>query len=631
MQHEFPFLSLLVIIGLATLLPLLKSLLRQRRLPLVVVEIVAGIIVGHSGLNLIEAGPALDFLALFGFTYLMFLSGLEMDYDMLMPLSPGKRARAWLSHPLSVGGFTFVATLGMALSVAYVLVAMGMIQHPFMVALILSTTSLGIVVPVLKERGMIATRYGQTLLVSAVVADFGTMLLITAAAAAISRGLTLDLLLGLLLLALVAVSVRLGRWATAIPGLQHLAEELAHTTTQLQVRATFALMVTFIVLSKWFGVEIILGAFLAGTVIALLTGRERSLLHMKLEAIGYGFFIPIFFIMVGVRFDLAALLTSTEALLLAPLLLVSAYAIKILAMLVLRSQYTWRETLAAGVLLSTRLSLIIAAASIALALGVITDAVNAAIILLAVVTCTLSPVLFNTILPFAALPARRGLILVGLEQVSIMLAERLRQAGEHVTLLGVNHDLCLELRRRGFSVREGDPRNPEILNIAGAESAVALLAIGTSDTINWDVCRLAQERFDIPNIIALASDPSIAWEMRTAGIRVVQPQLATVLAMEGAVNFPATFDMLANPTEGAMIREVTLHNRFLAGLPLRDIGLPGGALVTGLRRDGEFLIPHGDTILQLGDILMLVSDTEGLQMAIARLDFEDDSPVPSLS
>ena len=627
MHHDFPFLSLLVIIGLATLLPLLTPALRRWRLPLVVVEIVAGIVVGHSGLNWIEAGPALDFLALFGFTYLMFLSGLEMDYDMLMPISSGGGTRAWLNHPLAVGVIAFIITLIASLCVAHSLMAMGMIEHPFMVALILSTTSLGIVVPVLKERGMTTTRYGQTLLVSAVVADFGAMLLITAAAAAISRGLTLDLLLALLLLALVAVSVRLGRWANAIPGLQHLAEELAHSTSQLQVRATFALMVTFIVLSKWFGVEIILGAFLSGAVIALLTGRERTLLHMKLEAIGYGFFIPIFFIMVGVRFDFAALLASREAWLLAPLLILSAYAIKMVSALVLRPQCAWRETWAAGVLLSSRLSLIIAAASIGLTLGVIDAAFNAAIILLAIVTCTLSPVLFNTIMPFTALPARRGLILVGLGQLSIMLAERLRQDGEHVTLMGVNRDVLLELRRRNFPVLEGDPCDPEVLSAAGAASAAALLAVSPSDTTNRDVCQLAQERFNIPNIIALTSDPSLAWEMRTQGVRVVQPQLATVLAMEGAVNFPATFDMLANPSEGAMIREVILHNPHLDGQPLHDIGLPGGALVLGLRREGEFLMPHGETALRLGDILMLASDAEGLQMAVTLLDFEDDAPV----
>ena len=103
MHHDFPFLSLLVIIGLATLLPLLTPALRRWRLPLVVVEIVAGIVVGHSGLNWIEAGPALDFLALFGFTYLMFLSGLEMDYDMLMPISSGGR-NARLAQPPPGGG-----------------------------------------------------------------------------------------------------------------------------------------------------------------------------------------------------------------------------------------------------------------------------------------------------------------------------------------------------------------------------------------------------------------------------------------------------------------------------------------------------------------------------------------------
>lgn len=158
-----------------------------------------------------------------------------------------------------------------------------------------------------------------------------------------------------------------------VRGMQRLVEELAHSTSQIQVRATFALMVAFIALSRWLGTEIILGAFLAGTVISLLTGREGSTLHVKMEAIGYGFFIPVFFIVVGVRFDLPALLASSEALVLVPILLLGAYAVKSLPALVYRAYFSWRETLAAGMLLSARLSLIIAAASIALDLGAITE------------------------------------------------------------------------------------------------------------------------------------------------------------------------------------------------------------------------------------------------------------------
>ena len=109
-------------------------------------------------------------------------------------------------------------------------------------------------------------------------------------------------------------------------------------------------MVGFIALSKWLGTEVILGAFLAGTVIALLPGRDGSLLRVKMDAIGYGFFIPFFFIMLGVRFDLLALLGSSEALFLMPLLLAGAYLVKCMPTLIYRLRFSWHETVAAGML-----------------------------------------------------------------------------------------------------------------------------------------------------------------------------------------------------------------------------------------------------------------------------------------
>lgn len=618
-EHAFPFVAFLLLTGLAALLPLLTSVLRTQYLPLVVIEIAAGMVIGRSGFDLIHPDPALDFLATFGFTFLMFLSGLEMDYGTFSLAVPERSKANRFSHPLTLGLMVFGLTLAGGIIAAQGLVALGLLQHPFIMALILSTTSLGIVVPVLKERDLTTSRYGQALLLAAVVADFGTMLLITVATAAISRGLTLDLLLVILLLATFVVAVRVGHLAATIPGLQRVVDELAHTTAQIKVRGTFALIVGFIVLSEWLGTEVILGAFLAGTVLSLLAERDGSLLHMKMDAIGYGFFVPIFFIMVGVRFDLRALFASPQALLLGPLLLGIAYAIKLLASLPFRLSFSWRETFGAGCLLSSRLSLIIAAAAIALELGAIDWATNAAIILLAIVTCTLSPILFNHLIPASVAPMRQGVILVGLNPLSILLAERLRQTGEDVILVGTTSERIVELQRRDLQAIMGDPGTPAALAEAGAETAAALMAITSDDAINQTACRLGQETFGIPNLIALANTSAAAARMNEQGIRVVQTQLATVLALEGALHFPASFDLLANADDGVIVRDVVLNNVLLAGLPLRRVRLPGGALVLGLRRSGEVLVPHGDLVLEQDDILMLVGHPDSLRQALSWL------------
>ncbi len=619
-SEEFSFLSLLLITGLAAFVPLLASRFRRFRIPVVVGEILAGMIVGKSGLNLIEPSQALEFLTIFGFTYLMFISGLEVDFGVLIASSGGNR-RGRLSNPIWLGVAVFAVTILVAFLASEALLWFGLIQEPFIIALILSTTSLGIVVPVLKERGMMASRYGQSLLMSALVADFGTLVLITVDVAILSRGLTFEVLLVLLLLVAFGVAVQLGKLVAGIPGLPRLLEELSHATAQIKVRGAVALMVAFIVLSEWLGSEIILGAFLAGAAISLLAGRESSQLHLKMDAIGFGFFIPIFFIMVGVQFDLPALLSSPQGLLLVPILLIIAYAIKFAAALLYRYTFTWRETFAAGSLLSARLSLIIAAAAIALDLGIIDEAFNADIILIAIITCTLSPLIFNRIMPPRPMVKRRGVILVGLGETPVMLARRLLQTSSNVTMLGQDEERAELIRRQGHNMRviKADPRTSAGLQEAGAENAAALIAASTYDDINLAACRLAAEQFEIPLIIAQTSDSAMAAELGQLGVRVVQPQLATVHSLEGALHFPAAFDMLTNHADGVEVREVELRTTQIIGKRLRDIRLPGDALVLGMRRNGEVLVPHGNTELLQGDLLMLVGHADTLQDAVTHL------------
>lgn len=620
MTQEFSFVSLLIITALAAFVPLVASRLRHVRLPIVVGEILVGVIIGKSGFNLVEPSAALEFLTIFGFTYLMFISGLEVDFSILITGSGGDTPPRRLDNPITLGLVVFGLTVGVAFAAAEGLLHLGLIEEPFMIALILSTTSLGIVVPVLKERGLMNSRYGQTLLMSALIADFGTLVLITIEVTILSQGLTFEVLLVLLLLAAFAVAVRVGQLMARIPGLPRLIEELSHATAQIRVRGAMALMVAFIVLSQWLGTEVILGAFLAGAVISLLSRQDGgSDLNIKMDAIGFGFFIPIFFIMVGVNFDLPALLESPQALLLVPLLLLIAYAVKFGAALLYRLHFSWRESLAAGGLLSARLSLIIAAAAIALELGIIDQAVDAAIILVAIVTCTISPLLFNRILPPQAADTRRGVIIVGLGEMPSLLAERLRQSGEMVKMVGLDRGRKRQKRRQDLPVLEGDPTQAEVLAAAGAASAATLVAMSTYDEVNIAACRLANDRFGIPQLIAQANDPHLGRQMSELGVQVVQPQFATMLAVEGALRFPASFEMLTRQVDGVDIREVALSNPRYHNKPLRHILLPGDALVLGLRRNGEVLVPHGDTRLRRGDLLMLIGHRDSLRQAMSRL------------
>ena len=402
-EHEkISFLPLVLVSGLAFSVPLLVGRFRRFPIPVVVGEILLGILIGRSGFDLVRYDSWLQFLAEFGFAYLMFLSGLEVDVDLLKqsktePKADGVKA----PNPLALACVVFGLTLILAFGMALVLTGAGLIKQPWLMALVLSTTSLGLVVPTLKERGLSSAPFGQAILLAALVADFVTMFLITVVAGWLSSGPTLKLFLGLGLLGVFVLAWRVGTALKSSSALAQAFRGVSEATSQIAVRGSLFLMLAFVALSAQLGTEVILGAFLAGVLLALFVERESGALQHKLEALGFGFFVPIFFVMVGARFDLSALIGSPQGLILAPILILGAVALKVLAMLPFRLLGSWRETLAAGFLMSSRLSLIIAAAEIGQRLGLFPDTVHAALIAVALVTAVAGPVGFQLLMPTA--------------------------------------------------------------------------------------------------------------------------------------------------------------------------------------------------------------------------------------
>ncbi len=618
-HQPFSFLPLLLIVLLAFVVPLIASRFRRIQVPIVVGEIVAGIVIGRSGLNLVRYDPWLQFLTEFGFAYLMFLSGLEVDFGLLTAfrISEGLRPRRRAAHPLTLALASFSLTLLLAVAFAQILSFAGMVRSPWMLALILSTTSLGIVMPTLKERNLLRSSFGQGVLLSALVADLATMILITAVAAVLSKGLTLEVLMGLFVLGVFLLALKVGQMLTRSPLLGKMLAELEHATAQIQVRGCLALMLLFVVLSQWLGAEVILGAFLAGVLVAAFAEREGSELLPKLEAIGYGFFIPVFFIMVGVRFDLRALLSLPGGAALTALLILSAFAIKIVSALPFRLLSSWRETLGAGILLSARLSLIIAAAEVGLRLGLITPALNSAIILVALVTCLLSPLLFVHLhLPLPR--PREEVLVVGAGRLGLMLAQRLRNQGMGVTVMESDPARIESARRAGLKAIRGDATSEEDMRRVDPDRVRVVVATTGKDEVNEAACELAR-RLGVPERVALISDSAKAQRLREEGVRVVTPSLSTLFVLEGMVTHPLTFELLARPDADKHMVEVVLRNPSIAGRPLRKVRLPGDALILLVRRDEESIIPHGNTVLQSGDVLTLIGSEEAIREAEALL------------
>jgi CPA2 family monovalent cation:H+ antiporter-2 len=619
--EQSPLLSLLLITTLAALVPLLASRLRGWRIPIVIGEILAGMIIGTSGFNLVTPSPILDFLAQFGFVFLMFISGLEVDISALtMPALAEEEREPFWRAPLFLAVFSFILTLVGAFAIAFGLGKVGLVRSPLIMGLILSTTSLGIVVPVLKERGIAPTRYGQLMLVTALIADVVTLVLLSVAFGILQKGFALQLILILSLLLIFAIVLRTGIAVSKVPGLKKVVQELSTATAQIQVRGAIALMVAWATLAHALGIEVILGAFLAGMIVSIIAGPEEAVLREKLDALGFGFFIPIFFISVGSRFDLNVLIGSQEALILFLLLIVAAYVVKVLPALVYRLAFSWREGVASGFLLSSRLSLIIAASALAFELGIISEAVNAVVVLVAMVTCTLSPILFNRLAPHVAEVERKGVIIVGLNQLTALLADRLMQEGEEVAVLGCPQERANAPYCRRTTPIFGAPGDAAVLETLGANRAAALVVILDDAEANIRVCQMAAERFGIPVIVSRADDHAVLERMKALGVRAVQPALATAMALEGALRFPTAFDILAEHGDNVEIGEARVRNIRVAGHPLRQIRLPGNALVIGIRRKGEVIVPHGDTTFRLGDVVMLIGSPADIREARVLLE-----------
>lgn len=454
--------------------------------------------------------------------------------------------------------------------------------------------------------------YGQTLLVAAVIADLATMLLVSVYAVLHTEGLSLNVLLVLLLFGAFATVYRLAQMARRrLPGLK-LMRGISQATAQLDVRGAFAIGLVFIALAEGLGAEMILGAFLGGALISLLADREASDLHHKLDVFGYAFFIPVFFIMVGVRFDLGALFSSAEALLLVPLLLVAAYAVKFVSGLLFRIRYSWRETLAGGALLSSRLSLIIAVAAIGLRLESIDSATNSAIILVAILTSTLSPLLFNRIAPEVPV-VHRKFVIVGAGRLPRLLAKRIAGHGQDVVFVDCDESRGPAVEEIGVPLVQGNALDPATWAALEPETIRAVAVLLADDEANLEVSRYLRGELGVTRVVSRVHDATYSSAFTELGVQVINPTLSPVVELEYLLLYPSVSSLMTDLEDEHEIAEVRLSCAELTNRPLREIVLPQGALIVLVRRNGDVIYPRGHTILQAGDRLTIMGSLEAVR------------------
>jgi Kef-type K+ transport system membrane component KefB len=364
------FTDLLIVVAVAFAAPFLLGLFPRVRLPAVVLEIVAGIVVGPSVLGLVQVDEAIEVIALIGLGFVLFLAGLEIEFEKL-------RGRV-----LRLTALGFAVSFAIALAVALLLSAGGLVETPLLVAIILCATSLGVIVPVLKDTGEISTAFGQLIVAAASIADFGAIILLTLFFSG-EGGVGSTLLLLAALVALAAVVFLTVRGAERSMRISGDLLRLQDTTAQIRIRAAMVLFIGFAAVAEELGFEVILGTFIAGAIVSLVD-RDEVMTHpdfrRKLEAIGFGFFIPVFFVTSGVRFDLDALLADASSLAMVPIFLGALLVVRGVPALLYRRVLGGRRTLVAGILQATSLPFIVAATAIGLELGLLDAAESAALI-----------------------------------------------------------------------------------------------------------------------------------------------------------------------------------------------------------------------------------------------------------
>jgi Kef-type K+ transport system membrane component KefB len=368
---DVEFVNLFAVAAIALVAPLLAAQLPSAlRVPAVVLEIVAGVVVGPSVLGWVEADLPVQVVALLGLAFLLFLAGLEIDVHQL-------RGRIlWLAL------LGYLASLAVGLAMGSGFGAAGWVHSPLLLAVTLSATSLGLVVPVLKDAGRAESPLGQTVIAACSVADFAAVVLLSLlfSTSGGSTGGRIVLLATFVLLVAVTGAVVILAGRSRRLGMTLI--RLQDTTAEIRVRAAVALLVAFVALAEAFGLESILGAFLAGAVVGLLDKDSSShpRFRAKLDAIGYGLLIPVFFVASGIRLDLAGLLADPAALARVPLFLLALLVARGAPALLYRNRFDWRSVSAAGLLQATSLPFLVTATQIGTVIGLMSPVTAAALV-----------------------------------------------------------------------------------------------------------------------------------------------------------------------------------------------------------------------------------------------------------
>ncbi|HCD8272573.1 TPA: monovalent cation:proton antiporter family protein [Staphylococcus aureus] len=610
------FLSLVIVVLAAFLTPIIVNRLNINFLPVVVAEILMGIVIGNSFLNIVERDSILNILSTLGFIFLMFLSGLEIDFKAF---KKDKRARQGQNDDessipghlnLALTVFAFIMIISILL--AYVFKWLGLVDDVLLMVIIISTISLGVVVPTLKEMNIMRTTIGQFILLVAVLADLVTMILLTVYGAINGQGGSTIWLIGILVV-FTAISYILGVQFKRMSFLQKLMDG----TTQIGIRAVFALIILLVALAEGVGAENILGAFLAGVVVSLLNPDEEMV--EKLDSFGYGFFIPIFFIMVGVDLNIPSLIKEPKLLIIIPILIVAFIISKLIPVMFIRRWFDMKTTIASAFLLTSTLSLVIAAAKISERLNAISAETSGILILSAVITCVFVPIIFKKLFPVPDEFNRKiEVSLIGKNQLTIPIAQNLTSQLYDVTLY---YRKDLSDRRQlsdDITMIEIADYEQDVLERLGLFDRDIVVCATNDDDINRKVAKLAKAH-QVERVICRLESTTDDTELVDSGIEIFSSYLSNKILLKGLIETPNMLNLLSNVETS--LYEIRMLNYKYENIQLRNFPFGGDIIFVRIIRNNESIVPHGDTQLRYGDRLIVTGAKEYVDELKQELEF----------
>lgn len=590
-------LSLFLVVLLALLIPIFMARFHVNAVPTAVAEIVTGIIMGNSGFGLIRASNHLTFLANLGVIILMFLSGMEIDFDLLLNKKNGQKQPAQsgkMVDPLTTALTAFGGIAVMAIFLAWLLQLSGLFHEMMLATIILMTIALGVVIATLKEKDILRRPVGQTILLTAVAGEVIPLLLLTVYASLHGGGAAR---LWLLILLFAAAIFLLWRFRQPYEWFNQVTK----ATTQLDIRLAFFLIFALVTVAETVGAENILGAFLAGMVMKLLEPSEAT--KDKLTSIGYGFFIPIFFIMTGVNLNLRSLFAHPASLVLLPVLVVFLFLAKLPVFLIYRRKFSRRNAWAGSFLTATTITIVLPTLQVARRLNAITSTQSAAFVLAAVIVCVGSPIIFNA--GFVLTKADRikqRVVIIGANTFTMPVIHDLHDNWYAVRVLTADEEAYRTFKSRANLSLLPDYSEEE-LKKAGAFAGDILVSACHDDQINEQIAKIAKQN-GVGRVIVRLHQPTAqtVTRLHERGCEIFNFTNVRAALMRALIESPAVYQVLTATKN--ILYSVKVTNTAYTDRPLRDWDFIDQITVSRIKRQGEWLAPHGSTVIEEGDVLV---------------------------